>query len=142
MFIDITPAPRFTGLEGLDDRMFGGVKMFSCVPVGGVVTTAHVAANQTNTEMDPPTADFQALFTALGARCNFLDLTYMGAVHCKFLGWDLAGVLPKFHKDTVGDCSEEASGIWADHYFPRDNRLAAKRAFAIVYLGDPPFINC
>jgi hypothetical protein len=57
-FINITPAPGFARFEGLDDGMFGRVKMLGRVPVGGVVTTAHVAANQTNTEMDPPIAGF------------------------------------------------------------------------------------
>ena len=92
--------------------------------------------------MDPPAAGFQALFTALGARGDLLDLSYMGAFHRKLLLGDLAGLLTKFHKHTVGDSSEEAGGIWADHCFPRDNGLTAKRAFALVYLGDPLSINC
>jgi hypothetical protein len=85
LFIDITPAPCFAWLEGLDDGMLGRVKMLGRVPVGRAIAAAYMATNQANTEMDPPAADFQAIFTALGAGGNLLDLTYMHAFHFKLL---------------------------------------------------------
>ena len=121
--------------------MLGGVKMLGRVSVGRAIAAADMAANQANTEMDPPATDFQALFTAFGAGGNLLDLTYMRAFHHKFLGRDLASLLSKFHQHTVGDCCEETGGIGTYHGFPRYNWLTAKRAFAILCLGDPPSIN-
>lgn len=73
--------------------MLGRVKMLGRVPVGRAIAAAYMAANQANTEMDPPTTGFQALFTALGAGGDLLDLTDMGAFHFKLLlGRDVFGL--------------------------------------------------
>jgi hypothetical protein len=42
--VDIAPAPPFWRIIALDDRVTGGVEMFSRVLVGGIVATADVAA--------------------------------------------------------------------------------------------------
>jgi hypothetical protein len=46
-FVNVAPAPVLSGLEGLDDRMAGGVKMFSGVTIGRRIATANVPAGET-----------------------------------------------------------------------------------------------
>jgi hypothetical protein len=44
--IDVTPAPVFTGLKRLDNRVTGSVKMFRGMLVFGGIATANMAADQ------------------------------------------------------------------------------------------------
>ncbi len=46
-FVNVTPAPVLSGLEGLDDWMAGCVKMFSGVTIGRRIATADVTAGET-----------------------------------------------------------------------------------------------
>jgi hypothetical protein len=46
-FVNVAPAPVLSGLEGLDDRMAGGVKMFSGVTIRRRIATANVPAGET-----------------------------------------------------------------------------------------------
>jgi hypothetical protein len=64
--IDVAPHPGFAGLEGTDDGVFDGVKMFGGVLVLGTVTTADISARQTQAQMDPSVSHLQAFFAALG----------------------------------------------------------------------------
>jgi len=56
----------------------GGVKMFGRVFVGGVVAAANMPADQADAQMDPTTTDFEAVFTALRAGCDLVNLIQMG----------------------------------------------------------------
>jgi hypothetical protein len=49
----VTPAPVFTAFEGLDDRVFGRVKVLGRVLVLGLVAAADMTAGQAHAEMDP-----------------------------------------------------------------------------------------
>jgi hypothetical protein len=79
--IEVTPTPVFAWFKGLDDRMVGVVKMFGGMAIWGRVAAADVAADQTKTQMDPPAARLQAIFAALGAGRDRLDLIGVGTAH-------------------------------------------------------------
>jgi hypothetical protein len=66
-FIQVTPRPIFSRLKGPDDRMPGSVKMSRGVPIRGRVAATHVAAGQTESEVDPRRTDLQAFLTAVRA---------------------------------------------------------------------------
>jgi hypothetical protein len=72
-FVNVAPAPVLSGLEGLDDRMVGCVKMFSGVAIGRGIATADVPAGETETQMDPRRTDHQAFLATIGVRS---DRTY------------------------------------------------------------------
>jgi hypothetical protein len=67
-FIDVAPAPVFSGLQGPDNRMAGGVKMFSGVAIGRRIATADVPAGETETQMDPCRTNHQAFLATIGVR--------------------------------------------------------------------------
>jgi hypothetical protein len=80
--VDVTPAPIFTGLEGLDDGMIRRVKMLGCMFILRRVTTADMSTDQAFAQVDPRVPDFQAVFTAISAGCNLLDLIKMRTLLC------------------------------------------------------------
>ena len=79
--VHVTPAPIFARLERLDDGVLGAVKMFGGVTVGRAVATSDVAAREAEAQVDPSSADLQAIFTALGGRDDLLDLFQMFTCH-------------------------------------------------------------
>jgi hypothetical protein len=72
--VNITPAPVFSRLKGLDDRVVGGMEMPGRVLILGVVTAAHMATGEAEAQMDPGVTDFQAILAAIGAGG---DLSYL-----------------------------------------------------------------
>ena len=52
-FVQVTPAPAFTGFEASDDRMLSLVKMLSGVPVRRRVAATDVTTRETETQVLP-----------------------------------------------------------------------------------------
>jgi hypothetical protein len=81
-FIDIAPAPILARLDRLHDRMLGPMKMFRRMLVLGGVTAAHMAANETHSEMDPGIAYFQTFLASISARMHLANFFYVHATVC------------------------------------------------------------
>ena len=81
LFINIAPAPVFTRLERLDDRMFRRMEVFRGVLVLRRIAAADVAAGHAEPQVDPRVANLQAVFTAVSARRDFANLIKMSAGH-------------------------------------------------------------
>ena len=60
--------------------MFGGMEMFRGVLVLGGVAAAHMAAAQTQAQVNPGVTHLQALLAALGLWLHALDLIEVSAV--------------------------------------------------------------
>jgi hypothetical protein len=73
-FVDVAPAPIFAGFKGLDDGMLRLVEVASGVLVFRRIATAHVAALETQAQMHPVIAHFQALFATIAAWFHVPDL--------------------------------------------------------------------
>ncbi len=58
-FLDVTPAPPFRRIIGLDDRVPGRVKMFCCVPIWRLITAPDMAAGTADPQMQPRVTRFQ-----------------------------------------------------------------------------------
>jgi hypothetical protein len=88
-FIDVTPAPPFRRIIGLDDRVSGRVKMFCCVPVWRLIAATDMATSAADPQMQPGVTRFQAFLTPRRARNNVADSHDMFArychVSCRFL---------------------------------------------------------
>ena len=80
--IDITPAPIFTGLEGLDNGMAGRMEMPGSVFVLRGVATANVPADKALAQVYPGIANFQAILAAISTRDNFPDLVEVRTIYC------------------------------------------------------------
>ncbi len=72
----------FAWLKGLDDRVLGGVKMFSRVFVLGRIAAADMAADQADAQMHPAITRIQAIFAALRAWRHLLYLVKMRTFGC------------------------------------------------------------
>ena len=57
--------------------MFGGVEMFGSVGIFRAIAATDVTAFEAQTQVYPAIADFKAIFAALRAGPNFLDLVQM-----------------------------------------------------------------
>ena len=79
-FIDVTPAPIFSGLDRSHDGMRGRMEVFRGVFIFGRIATTDMPAAQAQAKVHPPIARFQTLFTTSGARFDILDLIEMRAV--------------------------------------------------------------
>lgn len=80
--IGIAPAPIFSRLEALHDRVTAAMEMLSGMPIGRRVTATHMTAGETQAQMDPAGSHFQAFLTALGRNgLNCMHLSEMGALH-------------------------------------------------------------
>src|SRR5689334_13821991 len=66
-FVDITPTPRFTGLERLDDRMAHRVGVFTGMAHRRRIATADVPAAQAQPKMHPRGVLTQTFFAAVGS---------------------------------------------------------------------------
>lgn len=73
-FVDVAPAPVFSRLEGLNDRVVSRVKVFRSVLVLGAVAATYMTTDEADTKVYPMVAHFQALLAALRGGSNFLDL--------------------------------------------------------------------
>src|SRR5215210_4304668 len=78
--IHVAPDPVLPRLEGLYERVPGGVEVLGRVFVLGVVATSYVSADQALPKMDPGVAHLQALLAAVRARLYVLDLVQVRAV--------------------------------------------------------------
>jgi hypothetical protein len=78
-FIYITPAPVFAWLDGLDDRVLGGVEVFRRVLVLGGITATDMATRHAEPQMNPSVAHFQALPTNTNVRFHVFDLIQVRA---------------------------------------------------------------
>jgi len=56
VFIDVAPHPVLTRLDGLYDRVAGGVKVFGGVLVFGGIAAAYVSAGAAQAQMHPGVA--------------------------------------------------------------------------------------
>jgi len=72
--LDITPGPVLPGLERLDNRVVGGVKMPGGVLILRIVTATDMSTGETEAQMHPGITRFQAILAPIGAR---RDLTYL-----------------------------------------------------------------
>jgi hypothetical protein len=75
--VDIAPYPVLSRLEGLDDRMAGGVEMLGSMPVLGRVAATYVPTGETESKVDPGITDFQTVLTPLGTRGDVMYLIKM-----------------------------------------------------------------
>jgi hypothetical protein len=80
--VNITPTPVFSWLERLNDRVTGCMEMLGGMLILRIVTTAHMPAFQANTQMHPGVANFQAILTASGTRCDLPYLVKMMTLFC------------------------------------------------------------
>ncbi len=78
----VTPAPIFIGLEGLDNRMAGRMKMFGRVLVFRGIAAANMPANQTFAQVYPGIPNFQAILAAIRTGRDFPDLVKMRTILC------------------------------------------------------------
>jgi hypothetical protein len=88
--IDKAEFPRLSALGRTDDRMLCGVKVLCGVSVRGIIATADVAAFQTFPQVDPCRADLEAIFAAVRAGFDIVDVIEVGAY------WILHGDPPKY----------------------------------------------
>src|SRR5207248_2552551 len=72
--VDEAPLPALSRLEAADERVARGVEVLRRVLVPGRVAAADVAADLTETEMDPVVSDLQAVLAARGARGHVATL--------------------------------------------------------------------
>jgi hypothetical protein len=87
-FVDITPNPRFSGLDGTDQRVMIFMKMFGGVLVFRGVAAPNLAACQAKSKMYPGIACFDALLANMFGGLFDLDLVEMAAfARHRFLQW-------------------------------------------------------
>lgn len=84
--IDVTPAPVLARFVRLHDGMLSVMEVLGGVFVRRAIATADVTADETHAQVDPPGADFQALFAAVGRRGDVANLGNMITVHSENLG--------------------------------------------------------
>jgi len=80
--VDVTPAPVFPWLEGLDNGVIGRVKMLGSVLIFRIVTAADMPAFQTEAQVDPGITRFQAILASIGTRCDLTYLVKMTTLFC------------------------------------------------------------
>src|SRR4051794_35548920 len=97
--IRVAIAPLLTGLKRFDDRVLRGVKVFGRVLIRRAITAADVAADFAQAQMNPAVTCLQAIFTAFGAGCNWLDLIEVGTLKCHGLSL--------YEQDTAKDAANK-----------------------------------
>ncbi len=80
--VDVTPAPVFPWLEGLNNGMIGRVEMLGGVLVLGIVAAADMTTDETDTQMHPGIPDFQTILTAICTRGDLSYLVKMTTLFC------------------------------------------------------------
>ena len=95
--VDVAPAPVFSRLEGLDNRVVGRVEMLRRVLVLRGVAASDMPANQALAQVNPAIANFQTVLTTIRARCDLSYLIQMTTLYCHvslpFIALILATVL-------------------------------------------------
>ena len=71
--VDVTPRPVLTGLDRGHDRVAGGVEVLRRMSIRRRVTASHVPAREALPEVDPFTADLQAIHAAGGRPPHVTD---------------------------------------------------------------------
>src|ERR1700694_3953508 len=72
--VDVTPAPVFSWLEGLNDRVVGRVEMPGGMLILRRIAAADMPAFQTEAQVYPCISHFQTILTAIR---TWRDLTYL-----------------------------------------------------------------
>jgi hypothetical protein len=80
-FIDVAPGPAFAWLEGRDHGVARLMEMSRGVAPRRTIATADVTTAQTEPQMNPRRAQFQALFTPWSAGRSRFDTPQMLTVH-------------------------------------------------------------
>ena len=75
-----TPAPVFSGFDGSHDGVVSVVEVFGGVLIFRRIAAADVTTAQTQAEVDPGIAHFQALLTSFCVRLHIMDLIEMGTL--------------------------------------------------------------
>jgi hypothetical protein len=78
--IDIAPAPAFTGLNRLHDRVLHGVEVLCRVLVLRRIAAAHLAAYHALPQVNPSVSQFDALAALSRGRFHVLDLIQVRAL--------------------------------------------------------------
>jgi hypothetical protein len=81
-FVDIAPAPVFSGLERLHHRMMDLMKVLGRVLVFRRVTAANVTTLEAQTKVDPGVVHFKAFLAAFAAWGDLLDFLQVGTGLC------------------------------------------------------------
>src|ERR1700722_17143574 len=97
-FVDVTPAPPFRRIIGLDDRVPGRVKVFCRVPIWRLIAATDMAAGAAYPQMQPRVTRFQAFLTPRRARNNVADCREMFAKYRHVF-------LPPFALPSMNRCS-------------------------------------
>jgi hypothetical protein len=84
-FVHVAPDPIFPRLKGLHQWVLGSMEVLGRVLVRARIAAAHVSADETFPEVNPPVAALQALLAALCALLYVFDLVQMRAVSQKIL---------------------------------------------------------
>jgi hypothetical protein len=78
-FVDVTPDPRLSRLNGAHKRMLGFMKVLGRMLILGRVATADIAANHTHAQMNPHVAALNALLAHVGSRLFYFNLVKVSA---------------------------------------------------------------
>jgi hypothetical protein len=84
LLVGITISPVFALFERPDDRMRRVVEVLGRMFVGRAVAAADVPAGHAHTQVDPVSADLQAIFAAIGTRRHFVNFGKMLAAFHNF----------------------------------------------------------
>ena len=71
--------PVLDGVQGLDDRMAGLLKVLGCMHVLRGIAAADVAADHAHPQMDPLSFQLYTLLAPRRTRADIADLIHMGA---------------------------------------------------------------
>ena len=78
-FVHVAPMPVLDGVQGLDDRMAGLLKVLGCMHVLRGIAAADVAADHAHPQMDPLSFQLYTLLAPRRTRADIADLIHMGA---------------------------------------------------------------
>ena len=83
--VDVTPLPIFPWLKRLYDRVIRCVIMFGGMLVLRTIAAAYVPAAETQPQMNPRRADFQAFLASVRRWADVLDFSqvFTGSRHCR-----------------------------------------------------------
>jgi hypothetical protein len=78
-FVHIAPDPGLSGFIGTDQRMFRFVKMFGRMLILGRVATTHMSASETQAQVNPGVAGFDAVLAHMRVGGLNFDLVQVRA---------------------------------------------------------------
>src|SRR5438094_8538896 len=76
-FVHVAPMPVLDGVQGLDDRMAGLLKVLGCMHVLRGIAAADMAAAHAHPQMDPLGFQLYAFLASRRARPDIADLIQM-----------------------------------------------------------------